>query len=190
MRKIALMAGFILWLAPASLVLAETTITVNDDGNTVTTVQQNTTLCDPSQQTNCLQTVSQTIQQQPTTTAPDTPKTNPKNQTPVASAGSNRGTTTSSTVTLDGSASSDPDRDPLAYTWSLTSKPAGSTATIAKPNITKPNFTPDVVGTYVVTLTVSDGLASATATVSITATTSTAAFVCGRRPGWRRASSR
>lgn len=73
------------------------------------------------------------------------------------------------TVELDGSASHDPDGDALTYAWSITSRPAGSTAAIVGPNQETASFVPDRVGSYTVQLTVSDGDAddSETTTISI-----------------------
>lgn len=64
-----------------------------------------------------------------------------------------------SSVMLDAFASSDPDGDPLTYTWTWD----GGSAEGATPSVTLP------LGTTVVTLTVSDGKATATDTVNITA---------------------
>jgi hypothetical protein len=71
-----------------------------------------------------------------------------------------------SAVTLDGSASSDANSDPLTYAWTLTSKPAGSTAALSSATSAKPTFTADVAGTYVGTLTVNDGKVNSTAAVA------------------------
>ncbi len=82
---------------------------------------------------------------------------------PVADAGSNQIVeqhgATGSLVTLDGSGSSDPDGDPLIYTWT---GPFG-TATGKFPKVTIP------AGTHTVTLVVNDGsFSSAPDTVQIT----------------------
>ncbi len=59
-------------------------------------------------------------------------------------------------VLLNGGASKDADGDPLTYQWHLLSAPAGSK--LALINTTKPTqiFSPDVLGTYTVRLTVTD----------------------------------
>jgi serine protease len=90
------------------------------------------------------------------------------NKAPVANAGADQSGVTGTLVQLDGRASSDPDRDPLTYTWALV-KPAGSTAALNSTSSATPSFTPDIVGVYGVGLVVSDGkLNSAAVSVLIT----------------------
>lgn len=95
----------------------------------------------------------------------------PANSPPVASAGAAQTATVNSVVTLDGSASSDANGDALSYMWTITGKPAGSTAALANATLAKATLIVDVAGTYNVTLVVSDGKpnGASTATVSIAA---------------------
>lgn len=76
------------------------------------------------------------------------------------------------TVMLDGSGSSDPDNDPLTYTWSLVDKPAGSLANVhnAITNTVTSSVLQhiDKAGNYVVRLEVSDYIAISTSEVIIT----------------------
>jgi hypothetical protein len=77
-----------------------------------------------------------------------------------------------STVSLNGSGSTDPDGDPLSYAWTISSRPDGSTTVLSGPTTATPNFQPDQPGAYTLTLTVSDFLgAGAPATVEVTAIT-------------------
>lgn len=86
------------------------------------------------------------------------------NVAPNADAGLDQNAEVLTLVNLDGSGSSDPDNGPvtpLTFQWSFVSVPLGSgiDETDLQPdaNSTQPSFTPDVIGLYRVTLTVSDG---------------------------------
>ena len=79
------------------------------------------------------------------------------NAAPVANAGNNQSVTIGSTVTLDGTASSDANNDSLTYKWTLQSKPSNSSATLSSLTSAKPTFKADLAGTYVATLVVNDG---------------------------------
>jgi len=92
------------------------------------------------------------------------------NSIPVADAGANQNVLPGTVVTLDGGKSSDADGDLITYSWSFTSKPAGSSATLSDFTAANPTITPDVPGVYVLNLVVSDGKAnSASVPVTITA---------------------
>ena len=100
------------------------------------------------------------------------------NAVPVASAGTNQNVTAATLTTLDGTASTDADLDGLSYTWSLISKPSSSNATLSSTTSPKPTFTPDVAGTYVASLVVSDGKdRSPTAVVTVIASSANSAPV-------------
>ena len=79
----------------------------------------------------------------------------PVGNPPTANAGSDLNAKVNSSVTLNGSASSDPD-GALTYSWALTTLPSGSSASVNSPTQATATFTPDVEGTYVATLTVTD----------------------------------
>lgn len=65
---------------------------------------------------------------------------------------------TGDTITLNGSASSDADHDPLTYSWSFLSQPIGSALSInATADPSKSTFTPLIAGDYVPQLIVNDG---------------------------------
>lgn len=86
------------------------------------------------------------------------------NQTPVADAGSNQTVNENTLVTLNGSASHDPDLDPLAYFWSQVSGPS---VALTGANSAAPTFTaPSVMtggDTLRFQLVVNDGHASSAA---------------------------
>jgi len=80
------------------------------------------------------------------------------NQPPTADAGLDQTVEAGSAVSLDGSASADPEGVTVTYAWSFDSQPAGSTATLSAVDAVAPTFTADVVGVYVLRLVVNDGL--------------------------------
>ena len=84
------------------------------------------------------------------------------NLAPVANAGPDQAVTVGTTVTLDGSGSSDPQGQALTYRWFFVSQPAGSAATLGNPTTANPTFTPVWAGSYVVGLVVNDGVLSST----------------------------
>ncbi len=80
---------------------------------------------------------------------------------PFANAGPNQTVNTGSTVTLNGSGSTDSGGiAPLTYSWAFVSVPPGSHAVISSPNALIATFVADVSGTYNVQLTVSNGTSS------------------------------
>ncbi len=79
-----------------------------------------------------------------------------ENQAPVANAGSDQQVTVGTRVTLDGSASRDPDDDPITFQWRFVSQPEGSTATLTDADTAQAKFTPDVAGDYILELVVTD----------------------------------
>jgi hypothetical protein len=105
------------------------------------------------------------------------------NTAPVANAGPDQNVSTGSVVTLNGSGSSDANSDPLTYSWSFTSKPASSTATLSSVTAVNPTFTADKDGAYVLSLVVNDGTVNSAAdTVTITASTANSAPVANAGP--------
>lgn len=106
-----------------------------------------------------------------------------KNVAPVANAGLGQTVTIGTTVTLNGSGSSDADGNPLTYLWSFVSIPTGSGATLTGPTTVRPTFLADKTGQYVVHLIVNDGVVSSTpATVTITTTPGNTAPVANAGP--------
>jgi hypothetical protein len=102
---------------------------------------------------------------------PDTISLSTVNSRPVAVAGPNQTVHWGATVQLSGSGSSDPDGDPLSFTWALLSQPDGSAAQLSDAHVIAPTFTAKTTGLYVVQLVVDDGLlTSAPSTLTVTAT--------------------
>jgi len=78
------------------------------------------------------------------------------NSRPVADAGIDQLVIVGTEVSLDGSASTDPDSDPLSYSWTISSAPVGSTAALSGADSESPALITDLEGVYEVTLVVSD----------------------------------
>ncbi len=92
----------------------------------------------------------------------------PTQPPPIANAGPDQAAVVGKLVTLSGSGSSNPSGvGTLTYSWVFTTKPAGSSATLNNPSAVMPTFTPDIAGDYVITLTVSNGVASASASTKV-----------------------
>ncbi|MBE0498727.1 MAG: hypothetical protein IBX43_05720 [Campylobacterales bacterium] len=100
------------------------------------------------------------------------------NSAPVANAGVDQNVNTTSTVTLNGSLSSDANLDALTYSWTITSKPSGSNAALSSATVSNPTLIADLDGSYVIQLVVNDGkVNSAADTVTVIASTSNSAPV-------------
>ena len=80
------------------------------------------------------------------------------NSKPVADAGPDQELSKKGdTIQLDGSGSSDPDGDPITYTWTIIEQPPKSSAVLSDDQAVKPTFVADSLGTYVIELLVTDG---------------------------------
>ena len=86
------------------------------------------------------------------------------NHSPVANAGGPYTVTEGGAIQLDGSASVDPDGNPLTYSWDLDNDGTFETSGI------KPTFSRPDNGTFTVRLKVSDGALESTATATVTVT--------------------
>ena len=100
------------------------------------------------------------------------------NSPPVADAGPDQHVDLGSTVTLDGSHSTDIDGDHLTYTWAFLAKPQASLAALFDPahpsdgttNTPQPQFAVDLPGTYRIRLVVNDGQVDSAADIVIVGT--------------------
>jgi len=76
------------------------------------------------------------------------------NEPPIAAAAADQTVYVEDTVTLDGSASYDPDNDPLTFRWTQSSGPS---VVLSNTTLQKVTFIPKTAGTYNFRLTVNDG---------------------------------
>lgn len=87
---------------------------------------------------------------------------------PFANPGPDQTATIGSTVTLNGSGSTNPSGiGTLTYSWAFTSVPPGSSASLSNANTMVATFKVDAPGTYAIQLTVSNGVSSDSAVVHV-----------------------
>jgi PKD repeat protein/flagellar hook assembly protein FlgD len=89
---------------------------------------------------------------------------------PSANAGPDREARVSVPISLDGKASSDPQGSTLAYHWTFAQKPPGSVlgdGAISNSAGAVATFTPDVAGTFLLLLTVNNGVSNGTDTTQV-----------------------
>lgn len=90
------------------------------------------------------------------------------NHAPTADAGPNQGVDVHDEVTLDGSGSTDPDGDALAFTWTIVAQPEGAEVSLSERTAIRPKFKATKDGNYIFELVVSDAqLSSAPDRVTI-----------------------
>ncbi|WP_062056563.1 PKD domain-containing protein [Aquimarina longa] len=75
-------------------------------------------------------------------------------------------------VQLDGTGSKDSSGQTFKYLWEFSTVPTSSTSTLTNATTVSPSFTPDVVGEYVVQLTISNAVSKSIDTVKIKVTES------------------
>jgi len=86
-----------------------------------------------------------------------------QNSPPVADAGPDLSVRVGELALLDGSASRDADGDPLAYRWTLLTKPGGSAAELDNPLLPRLSLLVDRPGSYEAELVVNDGVSDSAA---------------------------
>lgn len=104
-----------------------------------------------------------------------------KNTAPTANAGVDKSIVSGNPVKLDASDSHDPDNDELTYSWEVISLPTNSIIQLSSLSTAISSFTPDVPGTYVFSVTISDGNFSTSDSVTVRASeisTETAGVLC------------
>jgi hypothetical protein len=86
---------------------------------------------------------------------------------PVANGGPNQASSIGSTVTLSAAGSTDPAGSGLSYNWRIIARPQGSTALLKNSQTVAPSFVVDAQGVYTLQLTVTNGVGSDVATVTV-----------------------
>ncbi len=89
--------------------------------------------------------------------APDTVFLSNENIRPIAIAGEDQTVDSGEQVSLDGSASYDPDGDQISHQWTVTAEPEGSNIILSDSQAVSPHFTAELEGIYVLQLIVDDG---------------------------------
>ena len=112
---------------------------------------------------------------------PDMATINIINIVPIADGGPDQSVRTGDKVMLNGSNSSDLDGNLLTFDWAFTSRPSGSTATLDDTTSMNPVFKTDIPGTYVISLTVNDGIVDSVSNM-VTINTINIAPVAGSGP--------
>ena len=83
-------------------------------------------------------------------------------------------------VSLDGTASTDPESAPLTFQWSIVGRPESSRAALGNPTASVASIEPDLAGTYALQLVVSDGVSnSAPETIEVRVGTPVAGAIAG-----------
>ncbi|MGR8932359.1 MAG: PKD domain-containing protein, partial [Gammaproteobacteria bacterium] len=95
----------------------------------------------------------------------------PLNQKPIANAGNDQSVAVGTTVSLDGSASTDADGDNLTYSWGVISAPCP--VQLSDDTVVQPSFTVNCPGEYVLQLVVNDGQVSSVADEVVISTVNT-----------------
>jgi len=90
--------------------------------------------------------------------ANDTMKVSVTNRPPVALVSAPNEVVLGQPVQVDGSASFDPDNQPIEFVWSFLEQPTDSATALVQPFYARPVFVPDAVGVYSISMTVRDDL--------------------------------
>jgi len=80
----------------------------------------------------------------------------PNHSITTSNAGADQNIRAMSNVTLDGSHSTGANGKLITYQWSFESTPSGSRALLSNSAVVNPTFTPDMEGTYVLSLIVNE----------------------------------
>jgi len=125
-------------------------------------------------------TVSDGVKHDDTVYIVDVAKKNRQNNTrPYAKAGEDQVIYERNTsITLNASASFDPENDLLSYRWRFVLKPQNSTAFISDPIDSQPTFVADLLGDYVLELIVSDAIGESHADTVVVTPHSDTNMVC------------
>jgi hypothetical protein len=91
------------------------------------------------------------------TSAADVVRVTTDNAAPVADAGFDQTVPVGSLVRVSGAGSTDADGAELGFRWAMIGQPTGSTAALFNVMAVRPAFIPDVPGTYILQLIVTDG---------------------------------